>query len=201
MNKEITVNGNDMFPGNTNEEAEKQHKSIGYWSAAWRRFKQNKMALISGGFIAILLIVTIITPLIAPYMYDEPHYENSLEGPSLKFLFGTDEHGRDMFSRVLYSMRNAMIVAFGAQSLSLIIGTILGAIAGFRGKLIDAVIMRVVDIMYAFPVFLFSVIVVTVLGPGLFTIFISLGFFFIARISPPDSESDVHDENNRVGNK
>lgn len=150
-------------------------KSVGYWGAAWRRFRRNKMALFSGVFVVALIILAAMAPIVAPYPYDETHYEHTFEGSSLRFLFGTDDLGRDMLSRILYSLRNALIVAFGAQTITLILGVLLGAIAGFRGGLVDTLIMRLVDIMYAFPTFLFNVILVTVLGRGLFTIFLAIG--------------------------
>lgn len=156
-------------------EERRKIKSVGYWGAAWRRFKRNKMAVLGGIFVLILIVLAVLAPVIAPYRYDETHYEHAFEGPSLRFLFGTDDLGRDMLSRVLYSLRNALIVAFGAQTITLILGVLLGAIAGFRGGLVDTLIMRVVDIMYAFPTFLFNVILVTVLGRGLFTIFLAIG--------------------------
>jgi peptide/nickel transport system permease protein len=150
-------------------------RSVNYWEASWRRFKQNKMALTGGILIVILVILAILTPVIAPYKYDETHYDHTFESSSIHFIFGTDDLGRDMLSRILYSLRNALIVAFGAQSITLILGVLLGAIAGFRGGYIDTLIMRFVDIMYAFPTFLFNVILVTVMGRGLFTIFLAIG--------------------------
>lgn len=150
-------------------------RGVSYWAAAWRRFKQNKMAVASGVFVIILVLVALFTPVIAPYRYDETHYDHVFEPPSLRFLFGTDELGRDLLSRILYSIRNALAVAFGSQVVVLFIGVLLGALAGFRGGLVDTVIMRIVDIMYAFPTFLFNVILVTVLGRGLFTIFLAIG--------------------------
>ncbi|MGQ9778880.1 MAG: ABC transporter permease [Bacillota bacterium] len=150
-------------------------RGVSYWAAAWRRFKQNKMAVASGVFVIILVLVALFTPVIAPYRYDETHYDHVFEPPSLRFLFGTDDLGRDLLSRILYSIRNALAVAFGSQVVVLFIGVLLGALAGFRGGLVDTVIMRIVDIMYAFPTFLFNVILVTVLGRGLFTIFLAIG--------------------------
>jgi ABC-type dipeptide/oligopeptide/nickel transport system permease subunit len=150
-------------------------KRLSYWGAAWMRFRQNKMALIAGILVLFLIVVSILTPFIAPYKYDETHYENAFEPPSFRFIFGTDEQGRDMYSRILYSLRNALIVAFGAQVVTLGVGLILGAIAGFRGGIVDSAVMRIVDIMYAFPTYLFNVILVTVLDRGLFTIFLAIG--------------------------
>ncbi|HEX3043205.1 MAG TPA: ABC transporter permease [Bacillota bacterium] len=150
-------------------------QSVSYWVASWRRFKQNKMAFTGGILIVLLVLLAILAPVIAPYGYDQTHYDHSFEGSSTRFIFGTDDLGRDMLSRILYSLRNALIVAFGAQAITLILGVLLGAIAGFRGGYIDTLIMRFVDIMYAFPTFLFNVILVTVMGRGLFTIFLAIG--------------------------
>jgi peptide/nickel transport system permease protein len=150
-------------------------KRTSYWSSAWRRFKRNKMAVAGLIYIIIIIIVSIFTPWIAPYPYDEPHYAHTFEKPSAKFWWGTDDLGRDMFSRNLYAMRNALLVGFGSQIVVLIIGVIIGSIAGYRGGLVDTLLMRITDIMYAFPTFLFNVILVTVMGRGLFTILVAVG--------------------------
>lgn len=150
-------------------------KRVGYWSAAWERFKKNKMAVVGLIYIIIITILSIFTPWIAPYRYDETHYDHTFEKPSWKFIWGTDDLGRDMFSRNLYAMRNALLIGAGSQVVVLIIGVIIGAIAGFKGGRIDTILMRIVDIMYAFPTFLFNVILVTVLGRGLFTILLAVG--------------------------
>ncbi|PMQ00781.1 MAG: peptide ABC transporter permease [Dictyoglomus sp. NZ13-RE01] len=152
-----------------------QQRRVSYWSAAWRRFKRNKMALIGGIYVIITLIMAIFTPWIAPYRYDETHYEHAFEPPSAKFIFGTDDLGRDMFSRILYALRNAYIVGFGSQLVTLIIGVTVGAIAGFRGGLIDTLLMRLVDIMYAFPTFLLNIILVAAFGRGLHIILLAIG--------------------------
>lgn len=125
--------------------------------------------------VLILMLLALLAPQIAPYGYDETHYDHVFEGSSTRFIFGTDDLGRDMFTRILYSLRNALIVALGAQTIALCIGVLLGAIAGFQGGIIDTVIMRFVDIMFAFPTFLFNVILVTVMGRGLFTLFLAIG--------------------------
>ncbi|NLG17919.1 MAG: ABC transporter permease [Fibrobacter sp.] len=133
------------------------------------------MALVSGIFVLLLVICGFLAPVISPYPYDEPHYENAFQSSSWQFIMGTDDLGRDQFSRLLFSLRNALLVALGSQLVALIIGVALGAIAGFRGGWIDSAIMRIVDIMFAFPTFLFNIILVTVLGRGLFTIFLAIG--------------------------
>lgn len=150
-------------------------KTVSYWGAAWRRYQKNRMAMVGGVFVILLVLVAILTPWLAPAGYDSQNPEHAFEESSWQFLFGTDDLGRDMLSRILYSLRNALTVAFGAQIISLILGLLLGAIAAYRGGVIDTIIMRFVDIMFSFPTFLFNVILVTVLGHGLFTIFLAIG--------------------------
>jgi ABC-type dipeptide/oligopeptide/nickel transport system permease subunit len=150
-------------------------KGTGYWGAAWRRFKQNRMALASGVFVILLIFTAVLAPVIAPYGIDDQHPESGYQKPSARFILGTDILGRDMFTRVLFSLRNSLIVAFCAQSVALAIGLVLGSIAGYRGGLIDSLIMRIVDIGYAFPNTLLQIILVTVMGRGLFPVFLAIG--------------------------
>ena len=146
-----------------------------YWSAAWRRFKKNKMALVGLGFVVFFLLLAVLAPVIAPYPYAEQHYDNTFSPPTAKFWFGTDDNGRDMLSRLVFALRNATAVAVGSQILVLVIGIIVGSIAGFAGGKVDMILMRIVDIMMSFPVFLFNVILVTVLQRGLLTIILAIG--------------------------
>ena len=152
-----------------------EHKKASYWSSVWRRFKSNKMALAGLIFIIIITIAAIFTPWIAPYGYDETNYAHTFEKPSRQFIWGTDDLGRDIFSRNLYAMRNALLIGFGSQAVVVIVGVIIGAIAGFRGGTVDTILMRIVDIMYAFPTFLFNVILVTALGRGIHIILLAIG--------------------------
>jgi ABC-type dipeptide/oligopeptide/nickel transport system permease subunit len=157
------------------ENKPKPKRGAGFWGSSFRRFKKNKMATLGAAAVVLLLLLSLLTPLVAPYPYDEQHVENAFEGSSLKFVFGTDDLGRDMLSRIMYSMRNALLVAFCAQTVTLAIGVTLGAIAGYRGGIVDGLIMRCVDIMYSFPTFLFNIVLVTAMGRGLFTIFLAIG--------------------------
>ena len=155
--------------------SKQEHKRASYWSSVWRRFKSNKMAFAGLIFIIIITIVAIFTPWIAPYGYDETNYAHTFEKPSWQFIWGTDDLGRDVFSRNLYAMRNALLIGFGSQAIVVVVGVIIGAIAGFRGGTVDTVLMRIVDIMYAFPTFLFNVILVTALGRGIHIILLAIG--------------------------
>ncbi|HXL02376.1 MAG TPA: ABC transporter permease [Candidatus Atribacteria bacterium] len=155
--------------------SEQEQKRASYWSSVWRRFKSNRMALVGLIFIIIITVAAIFTPWIAPYNYDETNYAHTFEKPSRQFIWGTDDLGRDMFSRNLYAMRNALLIGFGSQAIVVVVGVIIGAIAGFRGGTVDSVLMRIVDIMYAFPTFLFNVILVTALGRGIPIILLAIG--------------------------
>ncbi len=150
-------------------------KSISFWDAAWKRFKKNKMAVVGLIFVILLMLTALLAPFIAPYHYSFQNYDIAFQSPSLGHIFGTDDLGRDMFSRLVYSLRNGLTVAIGSQILVLVIGLIIGSIAGFRGGVIDSILMRIVDIMMAFPVFLFNIILVTVMGRSLFTIILAIG--------------------------
>ncbi len=167
--------GSSSPGGDRNDAPQVPVKHAGYWGAAWRRFKLNKLAFISLIFSGFLILVSIIAPLITPYQYDESHYENTFEAPSLKFIFGTDELGRDMLTRILHAVRNALIVSFSSQAITLVIGLLLGAIAGFKGGIIDGFIMRIVDVIFAFPLYLFCVILVAVMERGLFPVILAIG--------------------------
>jgi peptide/nickel transport system permease protein len=133
------------------------------------------MAVASGVFVVLLILIAVMVPLIAPYGIDDQHMEAAYQKPSARFIFGTDILGRDMLTRILYSLRNSLLVAFCAQTVAQVIGIVLGSIAGYRGGIIDSLIMRIVDIGYAFPNTLLQIILVTVMGRGLFPVFLAIG--------------------------
>jgi ABC-type dipeptide/oligopeptide/nickel transport system permease subunit len=140
----------------------------------WVRFKKNKIALV--GLIVVVLIVlcAVFANVIAPYPYAQSDFMAAYQGPSSKHWMGTDALGRDVFSRVLYGLRSACIVGFGAEVVELTVGLMIGTLAGYKGGLTDNVLMRFVDIAYAFPSFLFSIILVVLLGHNLFAILIAV---------------------------
>lgn len=144
---------------------------------AWLRLKQNKLALMSGLFLLIVIVVVIFAPFISPYDSEFIDWENMSIPPDFAtaHYFGTDMMGRDLFVRTLQGGRISLLVGFVATIVSLIIGVSYGAIAGFYGGKIDSTMMRVVDILYALP-FMFIVIVLMVLfGQHLFLIFAAIG--------------------------
>ncbi|ABV32770.1 MULTISPECIES: ABC transporter permease [Pseudothermotoga] len=132
----------------------------------FKRISKNKGALF-GMFIVILMItVSIIAPLIAPYDPYKQDLLSSLQRPSLKHVFGTDIFGRDVLSRVIYGARTSISISFFAVLIAIFIGTTAGTFAGYFGGTIDEVLMRFLDILMAFPDILLAIAIVAALGPG-----------------------------------
>lgn len=132
----------------------------------WRRFRQNKLAVIGLAIIVMLIFMAIFAPLIAPFDYAERAAGEYRDGPSGDHLFGTDRIGRDVFSRIVYGARVSMKVGILATTLSLTIGILLGATAGFFGGLFDTIIMRVTDIFLAIPYVVLAVVIAGVVSGG-----------------------------------
>lgn len=151
-------------------------KKRGFWLQAFVNLYTNKLGFGCAVFCLLLIIVGLAAPWITPYPYNEPHYyPDAYAGPSWKFIMGTDDLGRDLFSRLLYSLHNAIIISLGATLLSVVVGGTLGALSGYVGGTVDFVIMRITDVMYAFPSFLFSIVLVTSLGRGIPVMLLAVG--------------------------
>jgi len=121
------------------------------WSDAWKRLKRNRAALCSLYFIIFVCIVAIIAPWIAPFSFETQNIDRTLLAPNLINLLGTDSLGRDMFSRIIYGARMSMAVGVFTSVFSLFIGGLYGAVSGWLGGWTDAVLMRIIDILYAIP--------------------------------------------------
>jgi ABC-type dipeptide/oligopeptide/nickel transport system permease subunit len=143
---------------------------------AWLRFRKNKAAMIGGTIIVLLWAIAICAPLVAPYdPISHLGSANRLLPPgSPGYVLGTDDFGRDMLSRMIYGARISLQVGLIVVALSGSIGITLGALAGFYGGVIDEVIMRVVDILMAFPFFILAIAIMAVLGPSLNNAMIAL---------------------------
>jgi ABC-type dipeptide/oligopeptide/nickel transport system permease subunit len=142
---------------------------------ALRRLLRNRLAVIGAGLVLLLLLLAIFADLLAPYSYTKTNFSRLNEGPSRDYPLGTDHVGRDMLSRMIYGARVSMIVGLGAQVIVVLIGVPIGALAGYLGGRADLVLMRLVDVMYAFPNLLFVILVMSMLGAGLLNIFIAIG--------------------------
>lgn len=141
----------------------------------WSRFRKHKLAVISMAMVLILLSIALFAPLLSPYDPDEVHPLERLTGPTAAHPFGQDHLGRDILSRVIWGSRVSLSVGFIAGSLSLVVGVVLGALAGFYGGWVDNVIMRIAEIFVTIPQFLLVIAVVAALGPSLNNLMIVIG--------------------------
>lgn len=144
------------------------------WEQFWSIFRHNKLALVSLILIIVIIIACYGAPLFAPYDPIEQHLQERLAGPSAEHLLGQDQFGRDILSRMMYAGRISLFIGFVPTILSLVLGAVLGIIAGFSGKLVDAVIMRLADICLAFPSLLLAMVFAYALGKGIIPVFIAL---------------------------
>jgi peptide/nickel transport system permease protein len=147
----------------------------GYTAEAWRRLKQNKVAYASFYILVAFVLIAVFANFIAPYSYSTQDLVNILKEPSLNHLFGTDQYGRDIFSRVLYGARISVSVGFIAVVIALLIGSILGSIAGFYGKKVDSIIMRCMDILLSIPSILLALAIVATFGTSVVNLMIATG--------------------------
>lgn len=146
-----------------------------FYAVIWQRLKRNPLALAGGCTVGLLFVISLLTPLIAP---SEPNAINAwqvLSPPSWQHLFGTDELGRDVFTRVLYGARISLKVGFVAVGIAVSIGTVLGLVAGYYGGVVDMILMRFVDIMLCFPSFFLILAVITFLAPSIWIIMMVIG--------------------------
>ncbi len=134
---------------------------------AWKRYKRNPTAIVGLVIAALLILIAIFAPLIAPYDYKTQDYMAMMQAPSAQHLFGTDQFGRDIFSRVVYGTRYSLVIALFCTLAALFTGGLLGIIAGYFGGVVDTLIMRVMDIFQSIPMILMAMCIVAVLGNGI----------------------------------
>jgi len=139
-----------------------------------RMARRNKVAVISFFVIVLMVLAAVFAPLLTPYGENDMDLLNRLAPPSAEHLLGTDEGGRDEFTRLLYGARVSLLVGVVPALFSLLLGAVLGVLAGYRGGLIDAVIMRFADIMLAFPSMLLAMVIMYSFGGGLVNVFLTL---------------------------
>ena len=144
-----------------------QNRAAGPWREGWRSFKKSKISLIGAGIVLFFIVLAVFGPAIAPQGINDQDFTKKLLAPSSQYWFGTDDFGRDIFSRVVHGARISLWVGLFSVVLSVIVGSVLGIVAGYYGKWIDTIISRIFDIMLAFPSILLAIAVVAVLGPSL----------------------------------
>jgi ABC-type dipeptide/oligopeptide/nickel transport system permease subunit len=141
----------------------------------WHTFRRSKIALIGAFIVLMMSLGAIFAPIIAPYDPIEPHYADRLEPPNDKYLLGTDELGRDLFSRLLYGAQISLVIGFVVQGVAVTIGVTMGALSGWYGGWVDEIIMRITEIFIAIPGLMFLIVWVTIFEPNPLNIFLALG--------------------------
>ncbi len=143
----------------------------------WRRVRQNRVIVISGGLLTAVVFIAVIGPMVSPNDYLQTDFGNILQSPSFAgmHLFGTDDLGRDLFVRTLLGVQVTIIVALVASAVSLVIGVLYGAVAGFAGGRVDAIMMRFVDTLYALPFIFFVILLMVAFERNFFLIFVAIG--------------------------
>lgn len=142
-------------------------RNVGPWREAWRGFKKSKVALAGAIIVLFFILLAIFGPLIAKEGINEQVMTDRLQPPSAEYWLGTDDFGRDILSRIIHGAKISLWVGFFSVIGSVIIGSVLGIVAGYYGRWVDTIISRVFDIMLAFPSILLAIAIVAVLGPSL----------------------------------
>jgi peptide/nickel transport system permease protein len=144
-------------------------------SGLWRLVREKPLGAFGGLIVLVLLLTALLAHWIAPYPYDETNVRQRLKPPGAQFYLGTDNLGRDLFSRIVYGARVSVTVGFAAVTLSLLLATTVGITSGYFGGKFDVLVQRVVDAWMAFPNLLFVLFIMAVLGPGLLNVILALG--------------------------
>ncbi|MCX8030093.1 MAG: ABC transporter permease [Thermodesulfovibrionales bacterium] len=141
----------------------------------WRRFRKNSLSLIALVIILTLASLALLAPIISPFDPTEINVNKVLLSPNFQHPFGTDELGRDVLSRMIWGSRVSLKVGFLSVGIAILIGCIIGSLAGYYGGLIDSILMRFVDVMLAFPTFFLILAVISIVEPGINTIMVIIG--------------------------
>lgn len=148
-------------------------------SVLWRRFRRNKAAIAGGAIVLFFVLLAFLAPLAAPYDPAQTNFRDRLEGPSASHWLGTDSLGRDMLSRIIYGSRYSLLSGLVSVAIAVAVGTLLGLVSGYYGKLADNIIMRLMDMLLAFPGILLAIAIISVLGRGLTNAMIAVGLYSI----------------------
>lgn len=146
--------------------------------ASWRLLLSNPVTAISASALLAVVVVAVTAPWITPFGINDIDVPNALHPPSGSHWFGTDELGRDVLSRVLAAVAASLRVAVMSVAFAAVLGVLIGVVAGYRGGWVDTAVMRVVDVMFAFPVLLLALAIVAILGPGITTTMLAIGIVY-----------------------
>lgn len=166
---------NQVISSNLSIQSDVLGQEESYMRVIVTRFLKHKLAVVGLVTFILIVLMALFAPIIAPHDPYEIGYEFEAK-PSMEHPLGTDQIGRDVLSRLIYASRISLAVGIGAVTIYVIIGTILGAIAGYMGKWADMIIMRITDVFMSFPFLMVILVLVSVMGPNLFNIILVLGF-------------------------
>lgn len=162
-------------PGPSKAQHSQARQDATYLQMVWRRFKRHRLAVASLIVLCCLYLIAIFAPLLSTQDYRAVEPEIRLQAPSSKHWFGTDDVGRDIYSRVLHGARISLSVGFVAAGFAVLVGTVVGAVAGYFGGVVDDVLMRITEIFMAFPTFFLLITVVSLLPRSIFNIMVVIG--------------------------
>lgn len=142
---------------------------------AWRRLRKNRAAVAAGSLLVAITLFCVLGPYLSSWKFDVPDLEYGAQGPSFRHWFGTDALGRDLMVRCMMGGRLSLLIGLAATIVSLSIGVSVGAISGYFGKRWDAVLMRLVDVLYTMPFIFFAILLLAIFGRSLLVVFLALG--------------------------
>jgi peptide/nickel transport system permease protein len=152
-------------------------------SEVWRRLKRNRAATVGGMIVVLFVIIALLAPFISPYPPNEGDLAKRLKPPTRQHLLGTDALGRDLLSRVIYGARISLQIQVVAVMIALLIGTFLGMVGGYYGGKLDHLIMRLMDILLAFPGIFLAISIIAVLGTGLTNLMLAAGIYSVPQFA------------------
>ena len=155
------------------------HRVESLWLDALRRLRRQPLSIVSGILVTVLILTAIFGSLLAPYDPNTIDMSHRFAPPSLEHPFGTDDFGRDILSRVMVGARVSLMVGIIAVGLSATVGSLLGLVAGYTGRITDEIIMRAMDILFAFPAILLAIAIMAALGRGVGNAMIAIGIVYI----------------------
>jgi len=148
-----------------------------------KAFFSNRLAIFGTAIMSVFILMAVFAPYVAPYSPLQQHLPQKFAGPSLAHPFGQDELGRDILSRVIYGARISLTAGLAAVAVATVVGTIVGLAAGYLGRWPDSLLMRLMDVLLAFPSILLAIVIVSVLGPSLPNAMLAIGIVFIPQIA------------------
>lgn len=165
------------------EEAAVGYAGGGLLADVWSRLRRNRAAVIGGLIVGTFVAAAIFAPALAPYDPTQGKLGDRLQAPSWQHLLGTDELGRDLFSRIIYGARISLEIQVVSVALALVIGVVLGVLSGYYGRLLDTLIMRLMDILLAFPGIFLAIAIIAALGTGLTNLMLAAGIYSVPQFA------------------